>query len=96
MIRYARFREVVATLGDDRLAHLATYAGVPVDVWAALAAGDVAGSTGDRYQIGDALGVNPLDLFRLPAPLEAERRRAPSLYVTDPAVLRAVDRRRAS
>ena len=96
MIRYAAFRDVVATLGDDRLAALATYAGVPVDVWVALAAGDVAGSTADRYQIGDALGMNPLDLFRLPPPLEDERRSHSTLYEVRPDVLRAVDRARAS
>ena len=94
MIRYPTF---VATLAkqDTDLDALAVESGVPIASIHAVMNGRVPASKSVKARLARALGVPAKRLFALPPDMEANLAAlGPRRYVTDPATLRIIDRKR--
>lgn len=91
MIRYPLLNATVTDVHK-----LSKRSGVPVETIDAILSGRHAASLSVQMRLGQALGVNPLDLFALDPDVEAlladrERQGFPR-YATDRAALDAIDR----
>ena len=93
MILYPAF---VAALDGVDLDDLAARSGVARSTIEAIARpigdGGIAATFTQRDRLARALDANPIELFRLDDDAEEALASAPSRYVTDPAVLRIIDR----
>lgn len=92
MTLYPNLVALLDTFTADELADLVDRSGVSGETIAAAVAGTHAASLSVQMRIGTVLDINPLELFRLDADLEATL--PPRRYVSDPPTLRLVDGRR--
>jgi hypothetical protein len=93
MITYPIFVAALADIDVDTLARLS---GVPATTIQAIAAGGGGVALDDQARLAGALGVEPADLFRIISVLDGGRVQVElpaAVPVTDPTILRALDRR---
>lgn len=91
----ARYPLLNATVAADDVPELSKRSGVAVESINAILNGTHAASLSVRDRIGEALGIDPRELFALDTAAEAaladvERQGFPR-FITDPAVLRVID-----
>lgn len=86
------YPNLIDALAGRDLNDLAAVSGVDADTIRDVAAGGWTAPFALRDRLARALDANPIELFRLEPELEQALASAPTRYITDPAVLRVIDR----